>query len=186
MRSDVPDSTLLSRVLRHRPDLAGVVLDEGGWVDVDLLLAGLAGRGRPMTRERLEHLVATSDKQRFTLRDGRIRAAQGHSVAVDLGLAVLDPPAVLFHGTAARSVTSILAAGLEPRGRHAVHLSGDVATARRVGARRGPAAVLEVDAAGTAADGHAFTRADNGVWLVDAVPAHRLRLLAGRLPEGTD
>ena len=179
--SDVADSKLLSLVLRHRPELAGVHLDDAGWVDVEVLLVGLAAAGRPMTRARLEHLVASSDKQRFTLRDERIRAAQGHSVPVELGLPPVAPPPVLFHGTPLRNVGPILRTGLTRRSRHAVHLSGDAATARRVGARRGPAAVLHVAAGAMAADGLVFRRADNGVWLVEAVPPRYLSLL-----EGTD
>ena len=170
-------SKLLSLVLRHRPELVGVTLDEGGWVDVGELLAALDRFGRPMSRAQLERLVATSDKQRFTLRDGRIRAAQGHSVPVDLGLVPVPPPDVLFHGTPERNVDAVLREGLRRGSRHHVHLSPDVGTATRVGARRGRPRVLEVDAAAMARDGHAFLRSDNGVWLVDAVPPSYLRLL---------
>ncbi len=62
-------------------------------------------------------------------------------------------------------------------GRHAVHLSADVATARRVGSRRGPPVVLRVDAAGMHADDAVFTRSANGVWLVTAVPPRYLTVL---------
>lgn len=62
--------------------------------------------------------------------------------------------------------------------RHAVHLSPDVQTARKVGARRGRPAIFAVDAAGMARDGHQFEVSDNGVWLTDHVPATFLRLLA--------
>jgi putative RNA 2'-phosphotransferase len=61
-----------------------------------------------------------------------------------------------------------------------VHLSADVATARRVGRRRGRPVVLRVDATGMVADGATFTRSDNGLWLVDAVPPRFLRVLGGR------
>ena len=170
-------SKLLSLVLRHRPELVGLTLDEGGWVDVDDLLAGLAAYGRPMTRRQLEELVASSDKQRFALQGSRIRASQGHSVPVDLGLALAEPPAVLFHGTPDRFVEPILREGLRRGSRHHVHLSPDVETATRVGARRGRPRVLSVDAAAMALQGHVFLRSDNGVWLVDAVPPEFLTLL---------
>jgi putative RNA 2'-phosphotransferase len=169
-------SKLLSLVLRHRPDLVGIRLDEAGWVEVDELLAGLAALGKPMTRTQLERIVATSDKQRFALDGDRIRASQGHSVPVDLGLVPVAPPAVLFHGTPERNVEAILREGLRRGTRHHVHLSPDEATAVRVGARRGRPRVLEVDAAAMAADGHVFLRSANGVWLVDAVPPAYLRL----------
>jgi putative RNA 2'-phosphotransferase len=93
---------------------------------------------------------------------------------VQLGYAPLTPPDVLFHGTVERFLPVILAEGLRPRGRHAVHLSADVETAQAVGSRRGRPVVLRVDAAAMVADGHTFARSDNCVWLVDAVPPRYL------------
>ena len=167
----VATSKLLSYVLRHRPDSIGLALDANGWTGVDELLARLAAAGHAVDRALLERVVAYNDKQRFAFSDDgtRIRASQGHSVAVDLALAPSMPPDVLYHGTASRFLKSILAAGLRASGRHHVHLSADVDTARRVGARHGFPAVLQVDARRMHADGLAFYRSDNGVWLTDAV-----------------
>ena len=163
-------------MLRHAPERVGLTLDAAGWVRVDDLLQGLSRHGLRLTREQLEHVVATNDKQRFALDETgtRVRASQGHSVPVELGYAATAPPAVLFHGTPTRNVDAILVQGLRPGGRHAVHLSRDAATASRVGARRGAHVVLRVDAAAMAAAGAVFTRSQNGVWLVDAVPPENL------------
>jgi putative RNA 2'-phosphotransferase len=177
----VRTSKRLSYVLRHHPASIGITLDPAGWVDVDELLAALAEHGLRLTRAELDEVVATNDKQRFAL-DGtgaRIRASQGHSVVVDLGYEAAVPPAELFHGTVDRFLPAILAEGLRPGRRHAVHLSPDAATARTVGARRGRAVVLRVDAAALAADGAPFTRSANGVWLVPAVPSRYLTVLDG-------
>jgi putative RNA 2'-phosphotransferase len=95
-------SRFLSYVLRHDPAAIGVRLDAGGWVDVDTLLAACAAHGRPVDLDALHAVVAGTDKQRLQLRDGRVRAAQGHSVPVDLGLEPVTPPAVLYHGTVSR------------------------------------------------------------------------------------
>ena len=178
-RNDVRLSRRLSYVLRHDPASAGLTLDPGGWVPVASLLRALG-----IDRSRLDEVVAGNDKQRFAIAvdgDGveRIRANQGHSVAVDLGLAPVEPPAVLYHGTSAASVDAILAEGLTRRARHHVHLSADMATARAVGSRRrGTLVVFEVDAGAMAAAGHVFHRSANGVWLTEAVPARFLRVLA--------
>jgi putative RNA 2'-phosphotransferase len=171
-------SKRLSHVLRHQPGSVGLTLDEAGWVDVDALLSALARHGLPLTRDELGHVVATNDKRRFSFdaTGTRIRASQGHSRPVDLGYAPARPPDVLFHGTVGRFLPAILAEGLRPGSRHAVHLSPDAATARTVGARRGRPVVLRVDAAAMATDGHAFSRSDNGVWLTDAVPPRYLRV----------
>ena len=171
-------SKRLSFVLRHRPDSIGLTLDDAGWVGVDELLAALARSGMRLTRAELDAVVAGNDKQRFALDDAgtRIRASQGHSVPVALGYRHEIPPDVLFHGTVQHFVPAILAEGLRPGQRHAVHLSPDVATASAVGGRRGRPVVLRVDAAAMVADGLLFTRSANGVWLTDAVPARYLEL----------
>ena len=168
-------SKYLSRHLRHQPERLGLTLEPGGWVEVDDLLRACAAADFAVTREELEEVVARNDKRRFSLEGSRIRANQGHTVEVDLGLEPADPPAVLFHGTGEKSVGAILRDGLERRGRHHVHLSPDEETATRVGARHGRPVVLEVDAAAMAADGHAFFVTANGVWLTGAVPPGYLR-----------
>lgn len=172
-------SKRLSYVLRHDPGSVGLGLDAAGWVDVDRLLAALAAHGTVVSRPVLDRLVADSDKQRFAydVTGTRIRANQGHSVPVDLGYAPQTVPPVLFHGTPVRNVPAILEQGLKPGRRHAVHLSPDEATARRVGQRRGPSAVLRVDAAALAAGGARFTCSANGVWLVASVPPQYLTVL---------
>lgn len=163
---DVRLSKRLSFVLRHRPDSAGLELDAGGWVDLAELCRALG-----VSPGEVEAVVAASSKQRYALLDGRIRAQQGHSVAVDLGYGASEPPSALWHGTATRNVDSILREGLHRRARHAVHLSVDRATAEAVGRRRGPAVVLQVASGRMSADGHVFTVSGNGVWLVHHVPA---------------
>ncbi|MEU9129772.1 RNA 2'-phosphotransferase [Kitasatospora sp. NPDC048540] len=171
-------SKTLSRVLRHDPASVGITLDTAGWVPVDELLAGLARSGRRISRAQLDHVVATNNKRRFAFsEDGRsIRASQGHTVEVDLGLPPAEPPAVLYHGTGSATVGVILAEGLRPMARQDVHLSADTDTAVRVGARHGRPVVLVVDAAAMAAAGHVFRVSANGVWLTDSVPPRYLTL----------
>lgn len=177
-RGDVRLSKLLALVLRHRPDLVGVRLDGAGWAALPTLLDALVAHGQPVTRADVLRVVETSDKQRFTHDESadRIRANQGHSVPVDLGLAPVPPPGRLYHGTSVRSVTAILERGIQRRSRQHVHLSADYETAARVGARRGPFRVLVVDAAAMSASGHAFVRSANGVWLTAEVPPRYLAL----------
>ncbi len=169
-------SKFLSYVLRHRPDAVGVTLDEAGWVPVDVLLAALARHGRPVTPALLDQVVDGTDKQRFEVREGRIRAAQGHTVPVDLQLAPAVPPTVLYHGTVARFLPSIRVDGLTSGERTHVHLSSDLDTAARVGARRGRPVVLRIDAAGMHVAGLVLHRAANGVWLTRHVPPRFITL----------
>lgn len=166
-------SKLLSLALRHKPEDLGIALDAQGWADVSALLAGLAARGIALDEDGLEEIVRTSDKQRFALSpDGaRIRANQGHSVAVDLELPARAPSEILFHGTVARFLEPISKEGLLPRSRTHVHLSADVATAEKVARRRsGEIVILRVRARAMHDAGHVFYVSENGVWLTDAVP----------------
>ena len=175
----VRTSRFLSFVLRHKPDAIGLELDEAGWAEVSELIDCAASDARQLTQELIRIVVETNDKRRFEMsEDGRrIRASQGHSIDVDLGLKPNTPPDVLFHGTASRFLGSILATGLEPRGRQHVHLSADEATAVAVGQRHGKPVVLRVDAASMVSDGHRFYLSRNRVWLADAVPAMYLKTL---------
>jgi putative RNA 2'-phosphotransferase len=173
----VKASKYLSKHLRHQPERLGLKLETGGWVRVDKLLAACKAHNFHLTRAELEEVVERNDKQRFSFDAARemIRANQGHSIEVDLQLDSREPPPVLYHGTGARSVESILTTGLRKMARHHVHLSGDVETATRVGARHGRPTVFEIDAAMMHRDGYEFYVSTNGVWLVESVPPKYLR-----------
>jgi putative RNA 2'-phosphotransferase len=142
-------------------------------VPVDDLLAAAGRHGFPIRYDELVDCVETNDKRRYSFDEtgDLIRANQGHSAPVDLQLEEKEPPEVLYHGTVARFLPSILDEGLNKEKRHHVHLSKDVGTARKVGSRRGEPIVLKVDAGRMHRDGHKFFLSANGVWLTEAVPA---------------
>lgn len=170
-------SKFLSKHLRHQPERLGLTLEAGGWVSVAALLAACAAHGVAITRAELDEVVARNNKQRFAFdtTGDRIRANQGHSVPVDLELPPAAPPAILYHGTGARAVPAILREGLRKMRRHHVHLSPDIATAQRVGARHGPPVIFAVDATAMRQAGCVFYHTANDVWLVDAVAPDYLR-----------
>jgi putative RNA 2'-phosphotransferase len=156
-------------ILRHDPASIGLTLTPQGWAGIDDLIAR---SGLPLTREIIEHTVATCDKQRFSLNADKtmIRANQGHSFPVDPGLTAVRPPDMLFHGTGEKSLAAILEQGLTRQSRQHAHLSPDRDTARKVGMRHGRPAILAINAGAMHHDGHAFFRSENGVWLCGAVP----------------
>jgi putative RNA 2'-phosphotransferase len=174
----VRDSKLLSLVLRHAPEKAGLTLGDGGWVKVSDLLAGLSNMNRPITPHRLEKIVADNDKKRFTIsEDGlRIRAAQGHSIKIKHDFKKVTPPVYLYHGTATRFVESIKKTGLKPMSRQHVHLSIDEETATKVGQRHGKPIILTVSSISMSENNHDFYLSDNGVWLTDYVPVEYISL----------
>jgi putative RNA 2'-phosphotransferase len=147
-------------------------LSPQGWASIDELIIKSHAAGTRFSRDDLLRVVENNDKKRFTLSDDgqRIRAAQGHSVTVELGLTPREPPPVLYHGTASHFLKSIQSEGLKPQSRQQVHLSADEATAHRVGQRHGEPVILTVEALRMHASGFNFFLADNGVWLTERVP----------------
>ena len=162
----------MSLVLRHQPGAIGLTLDESGWASVDDLLRCMdVAKKMTVSREVLDEVVAENDKQRFGFsEDGkRIRANQGHSLEIELGLQPVDPPERLYHGTATRFLDAIFRDGLIPGSRQHVHLSADRGTAIKVGSRHGKPVVLSVDTLSMVAAGCPFFCSENGVWLAEAV-----------------
>lgn len=168
----IRDSKLLSLVLRHAPEKAGLTLGDGGWVNVSDLLDGLSKMNRTMTHEHLKLIVDKNDKKRFTFSsDGlKIRAAQGHSVNIKNDMDVVSPPKTLFHGTATRFLQTIETEGLKSMSRQHVHLSADTETAQKVGKRHGKPVILIINSQEMSENGHKFYLSENGVWLTDFVP----------------
>ena len=172
MKNLVKTSKYISKILRHQPELIGLKLDSHGWGRVDCLLKGV-----DISFQELELIVANDEKQRYSFNEDRtlIRANQGHSVAIDLGLEPVQPPNFLYHGTVGKYVASIRKLGLQKQGRQYVHLSHDIATAVKVGQRRGKPVILLVYAGQMYTDGYQFYCSENGVWLTDEVPPQYLK-----------
>lgn len=178
-KSAIKISKFLSFVLRHQPEAIGLVLDQHGWVETQVLLEKMKQRGFNLTLETLKTLVADNDKQRFAFSTNftKIRANQGHSIKVDLALEEKEPPVKLYHGTAYRNLVAIQRKGLQKAQRHHVHLSVDPIVAQKVGVRHGKPIVLVIHAAAMYAQNLKFYQSANGIWLTDHVPTPFIDLL---------
>jgi putative RNA 2'-phosphotransferase len=176
MSKHIQLSKFLSFVLRHKPESIGLPMDKQGWVSVTDLMEKAKAAGQPFTQQDLEEVVVNNDKQRFAFSpDGfRLRAVQGHSLDIDLGLSPKIPPEILFHGTAAHCVETIFREGIQKRRRQFVHLSVDKETARGVGQRHGNPVIIQVEAGKLARAGHVFYLSENGIWLTGFIPARYL------------
>jgi putative RNA 2'-phosphotransferase len=173
MKNLVSMGKFLSLVLRHRPELIHVTMDAHGWVDIDELITN-ANKYKKIhvTKEILAEIVKTNDKQRYVIdpETNKIRANQGHSIAIDLALEPQIPPDELYHGTAVRFLESIMEQGIKPMSRQYVHLSRTVEIAETVGKRHGAPIVLYIDTKAMHKNGRTFYLSENKVWLVDYVP----------------
>jgi putative RNA 2'-phosphotransferase len=168
----------MSRALRHTPWLYELELDPEGWVPVEELIDGIQGRRdhrQKISLADFERIQEQSDKRRFELKDGRIRALYGHSVPARMVKEPGIPPAVLYHGTTPAVLDIIRAGGLKPMRRQYVHLSTDVPTATQVARRKGVPVILEIMAQEAHASGLKFYRGNELVWLADFVPPEYIK-----------
>lgn len=171
-------SRYISLILRHKPEEAGISLDEHGWANVDELIRGVS-KEYPINFDVLEEIVRTDDKQRYSFNEDRtlIRANQGHSIPVDVELEETQPPKYLYHGTGVKYMDSIWKDGLIPKSRLYVHLSSDIPTAMDVGKRHGKPVIYRVRAKAMYNKGFKFYKSKNGVWLIKGVPTEFLEMM---------
>lgn len=170
-------SVFISLILRHKPDTIGISLDEHGWANVDELIYGINKTGRYIDMLILEEIVVTDQKQRYSFNNDKtlIRANQGHSIPVDVELKEVEPPEILYHGTAEIFIDSIREKGLKPKSRLYVHLSKDIETAKIVGSRHGKPVILKINSFDMYKEGIKFYLSENGVWLTKSVAPKYIR-----------
>lgn len=169
--NDTKISKFISLVLRHKPEEINTKLTNDGYCNVDVLIKGVREKFNiDFTLQDLERIVAEDNKQRYSIKDNMIRANQGHSINVDLGLKEKIPNDTLYHGTALKVVDKIHKEGIKKQSRQYVHLSSDVDTAVKVAVRHGEPVVLIIKAKAMYNNGYRFYLSANGVWLTDYVP----------------
>lgn len=169
----------MSLILRHKPEVIEITLDEHGWASVNDLICGVEKNNPGFNMDILEQIVRTDSKQRYSFNDDKslIRANQGHSINVDMELKEKEPPEYLYHGTGEKYVESINQDGLIPKSRLYVHLSKDIKTAENVGKRHGKEVVYRINSGQMYRDGYKFYLSKNGVWLTKEVPVKYLEIV---------
>jgi putative RNA 2'-phosphotransferase len=172
-------SKTISHALRHNPEGYGLRLDNEGWVPVEELLCALRQRHeawRWVSVTDLDSMIAASERQRFELRAGKIRAFYGHSTVERVEKQSAIPPALLYHGTTPQAANAIQQEGLKPMKRQYVHLSTSEQTARVVALRRTTRPVLlHIIALEAHHQGILFYPGNQDIWLADAIPPPFLR-----------
>lgn len=172
-------SKYMSLILRHKPDVIGIELDEHGWANVNDLISGIEKDNHGFNFELLEEIVRSDSKQRYSFNDDKIliRANQGHSINVDVELKEKEPPEYLYHGTGEKYVKSINQDGLIPKSRLYVHLSKDIKTAENVGKRHGKEIIYRINSGRMYRNGYKFYLSENGIWLTKEAPVKYLEMV---------
>jgi putative RNA 2'-phosphotransferase len=153
-------------------------MDSHGWVDIDELINNANKyNNMHLTKEIILEIVKTNDKQRYVIdaATNKIRANQGHSIAIDLALEPQKPPDELYHGTTVRFLASIMENGLKPMSRQYVHLSRTIEIAENVGKRHGKPVMLYINTKAMNENGYTFYLSENNVWLVEYVPKEYIK-----------
>ncbi len=166
-------SKIISHALRHEPHLYNLTLDIDGWVSLSDLIISLNNKGLNVNNETIIDMVEKSEKKRHQIIDGKIRAYYGHSLTEKIIKNKEIPPDILYHGTISFNIDSIMFKGLLPQQRQYVHLSMDIETAQKVGARRnGDVKILSIKAKEAYTKGNInFYKEENSIWLSDAIPS---------------
>lgn len=177
-------SRYLSYLLRHDPE--DLRMDEYGFVSLEEVLSKLRKRFPQVTEKLIREIVEKSDRRRFEIKDGKIRALYGHSIRVKLDLKEDRWIKVLYHGTTGEAASRILRIGLKPMKRNWVHLSPSMEVAKLIGLRRtSKPVILEIDAEKARRGGVKFYKATDEIYLCKKVPPSFIRLHAkssGRKP----
>lgn len=164
----------VSYALRHAPWEYELELDNEGWVSIDQLIDALKENNhwKNINEDDLITMIESSDKKRHEIVDGKIRALYGHSIPNKISKTSMEPPEVLYHGTAKRFMVAIKKEGLLPQSRQYVHLAIDKETAIQVGKRRDNNPVLlVVNSRKAYEDGILFYHGNSKVWLANAIPS---------------
>jgi len=166
-------SRTLAHALRHAPEKYGLMLDEYGYAEISDLIESLKKYNRrfaDLTEADLDAIIDDNEKKRYEKVGTKIKALYGHSIEIKFAEPG-KPPRTLYHGTTRENAERILQEGLKPAGRHYVHLSSDMETAREIGLRRTEKPViLQINCQRAWVEGVQFYPGNDKTWLSDSIP----------------
>jgi putative RNA 2'-phosphotransferase len=171
-------SRYLSYLLRHSPDSIRLTLDEDGFIPLQRLISAIGRRNgwNWVTLDDIAEIQRSSQKKRFEIAEGRIRALYGHTLTSRIHYDSVVPPQILFHGTSRKNLESILKRGIMPMHRQYVHLSTSAEDAKSVGLRRDEdPVIIKVLALQAHKNGVKFFKA-GAVFLSEPIPPRFLEL----------
>jgi putative RNA 2'-phosphotransferase len=165
-------------------------LDAEGWTSFEeLIIAIRFERHEWAWLDESKIMAAIAEMDRFEIREGKIRAVYGHSIALARPPAIATPPDVLYHGTSADNVPNILKHGILRMRRQLAHLSSDYEWVVRFLDDKATWTILAIKSSAALNAGVSFRKANHHVWLTDEIQPGFLdihseghRLLAQQCP----
>ncbi len=169
---------LISGILRHFPDKFGLEMDENGWVSFESLVKAVRRKYKWANRWLVKALIYSDQKDRYELKDDKIRARYGHSIRVELNDMPLDDSDILYYGTGEEEAQRILDIGLKPVNQVFVHLSRTFEKGEEVARlRTDKPIVIEIDAKKAREDGIRILKANKYIALAKEIPARYIKRL---------
>jgi len=166
-------SKYMSYLLRHNPE--DLKMNSQGFVDLEDLIKKLKEKFQ-IDRNLIFEIVRKSERKRFEIKNGKIRALYGHSIPVKLKLKEDRTVKVLYHGTTPEAAAKILKTGIKPMKRKWVHLSPTIEIAKQIALRRtNKPAIIEIDAEKARKDGIKIYKATEQVFLCHEIPPKYLK-----------
>lgn len=163
---------LISGILRHFPDKFGLKVDENGWVNLDSLVRALKKNFKWVDKWVLKIIVSSDPKERYEIRENKIRARYGHSIDVELRDMPEADEDVLFYATSEEEAQRLTEVGIKPVNRKFVHLATSAEKSLEAARVRSNNPVLfEVDAKSAKKDGIKIIKANRYIALAKEVPA---------------
>lgn len=165
---------LVAGALRHFPDDLGLEMSPRGWVDLDDLSEAIGTRYRWANKRLVIALVQSDPKERYEIREGKIRAKYGHSVDVNLDYPLNELPD-LYYGANEEEADRILEVGLKAATQRYVHLSTTSEKAWYVGTfRTNSPRVIRVDAKAAQRAGVKMMTVSDDIVISENVPPEYL------------
>lgn len=163
-------SYALSTLLRHTAIKKGLPISPEGYIKIELILQEQPFKSLSATREDIEEVVHTNDKQRFAIKDDEIRANQGHTLVLenpDLEeITNSDEYPIVLHGTYFSSWQKIKASGgLKRINRTHIHMARGLFGQVKSGVRKDTEVIIYIDLQSAMNDGLKFYKSSNDVVL---------------------
>jgi len=166
----------ISGLLRHFPDKFNLEMDENGWVDFNSLVKVVTKKYRWANQWLIMAIVSSDQKNRYEIKEGKIRAKYGHSVNVKLSDYPDSDEDVLYYGTGEEEAQRIMEIGIKPVNQTFVHLSTTIEKSETVARfRTDNPVILEVDAKRARDSGIRLIKANNYIVLTEKIPPEYIK-----------
>jgi len=161
----------ISGVLRHFPHRFGLEVDKNGWIDFEEFVKVVRKKFKWANRWLIKAVIYSDYKERYEIKNNKIRAKYGHSIDVELNDYPIAEEDVLYYGTGEEEAQRMLEVGIKPVNQTFVHLSTTIEKSEEVARiRSNKPMIIEIDAKKAREDGVRIIKANKFIALAKEIP----------------